>query len=443
MKLKYITDKDPWMLAEDIPDIHFQFTQIWSSSFVNDLSRTAKKQYKKILVVYHGLNLVFYYGEKDSDDFAQHLLKLLKNNSSFGDKINYNIRKHSDGLKKFSSQINPEFLMGLSNKELVNFYTKLDSIHTELYTWGWLPNAVDMFHGNLTNYLKSLLRLKLDEDKVNTALVTLSTHPEKSILQKEHESFLNLVSLKQRKSKEFENALQKHLSRFFYLKHLWIGKEGVYDKAYYLTEIKKFLASGENAKVLLDKENKIFKKTLQEQKTLIKKLKLNKKQKQLFNSYAEFSVTKLYRRDAQIFWSYKMDYVFLELSKRFKISFLQARCMLPNEVYDGLIKNKLSGSLRNQLKQRTKYFVYYAEKGSDLIFYGKRAKVLENKISKLSRLDINELSGQTACLGKVQGKVKIVNSISDMKKMEKGDILISIATNPDVVPAMRTAGAIV
>ena len=54
-----------------------------------------------------------------------------------------------------------------------------------------------------------------------------------------------------------------------------------------------------------------------------------------------------------------------------------------------------------------------------------------------------ELHGQTASLGQAKGKVKIINSASDMKKMKTGDILVSIATNPDVVPAMKKAAAIV
>lgn len=38
-----INQKDKWMLAEDIPDIDFQFSEIWLSSFVNDLKSTVGK----------------------------------------------------------------------------------------------------------------------------------------------------------------------------------------------------------------------------------------------------------------------------------------------------------------------------------------------------------------------------------------------------------------
>jgi len=53
------------------------------------------------------------------------------------------------------------------------------------------------------------------------------------------------------------------------------------------------------------------------------------------------------------------------------------------------------------------------------------------------------MEGQIAFKGVVSGKVKIVNKIADIKKVKVGDILVSIATSPDVLPAMIKASAFV
>ena len=45
---KYLKDKDPWMLAEDIPDMDFAFGQIWLSCFVNEFAKHSGRAYKKI-----------------------------------------------------------------------------------------------------------------------------------------------------------------------------------------------------------------------------------------------------------------------------------------------------------------------------------------------------------------------------------------------------------
>jgi phosphohistidine swiveling domain-containing protein len=443
--LEYLSNQDPWLLAEDIPDTDFQFSQIWLSSFVNDLKKTIGRNYKKILCVYKGYSLKFYYGEKDSDQLAKHILKLILDNPVFGEKINSEIRRLSKSFKKFSERITPDFLRSLSNKELADFYKKLDDIHTELYTWGWLPNAVDMFHANFTDYLKNIIAAKVSEDRIGQVLMTLSASPEKSIIQQEHESFLNLVWLKQNGAGQakLDLAIRGHLDKYFYLKHLWIGRAGVYDKKYYEHEINKFIASGERADKLLAKENEVLDEVVNERKKLIKQLKLNKKQARIFDIYADFAVTKLIRRDAQIFWAYKMDFVFKELSRRLNITFMQSRFMFPKEVMICLKAGMVNSKLKKELVKRVKYCVYYAEKGLDILYFGEEAKRLEKGLKQIASENITQIKGQTASVGKARGKVRIINSVDDMKKMQRGDILVSIATNPDIVPAMKKAGAIV
>jgi phosphohistidine swiveling domain-containing protein len=442
---KIIEASEPWILAEDIPDVDFHFTQIFLSSFVNDMEKTVGINYKQILSTYHGHNLKFYYGEKDSQYFSEHVLKLIVKNPKFGDKINKKIKELSKKFKLFCKKIESASLRNISNKELGNLHKKLDTLHTELYTWGWLPNAVDMFHNNFTNYLKKILRKKLSVEDVNGALVTFSASLRKSVIQEEYESFLRLVTLKQRRASErkIKYAAEKHLSKYFYLKHLWLGKEGVYDYSYYIHEINKFIKSGKDAKNILTEENKNFSEKIRERNQLFKKLKLDKKTIQLFDVYSEFAVTKLIRRDAQIYWAYKMTFFFSELGQRLKIPEKLARFMLPIEIYEGLENGKLDNILRKELKKRAKYCVYYAEKNNEYIFTDKEAGLIEKKISQQKKEISNELKGQTACLGKAIGKVKIVNLISEMNKMRQGDILVSIATNPDIVPAMKKASAIV
>jgi len=52
-------------------------------------------------------------------------------------------------------------------------------------------------------------------------------------------------------------------------------------------------------------------------------------------------------------------------------------------------------------------------------------------------------SGHRASPGVVRGRVRIVSSLDDLEKVGKGDILVTRMTNPDMVPYMKRAGAIV
>lgn len=443
-ELKHLNDGDQWILAEDIPDIDFQFSQIWLSSFVNDLEKTVGRNYSKILSVYHGTNLKFYYGERDSFAFAEHLLHLICDTPDFGRKINSEIRRLSDLFKNECHELSPTRLASMSNVELAEIYQKWDTIHTELYTWGWLPNAVDMFHGNLTNWIRQQLMGVLPEDEVNAAIVLVTVSPKKSVVQQEHESLLNLAAMKQESASNeaFEASLEAHQTSFFYLKHLWLGKDGVYDTTYYRSAIDDILTSGKNARQRLAEEHDFIQEQLKKRSELIARFANKPQIIEIFDIYADFAVTKLHRRDAQLFWAYQMDAVFAQLAKRLGITAHEARFLLPHEVADGLL-NAFSQEHKQEISRRAGYCVYYAEKSHEILETGEDAKRMESQIVEATIGDIQEIRGQTACVGRAVGKARIVNSIGEMAKMQRGDILISIATNPDIVPAMKLAGAIV
>ncbi len=65
----------------------------------------------------------------------------------------------------------------------------------------------------------------------------------------------------------------------------------------------------------------------------------------------------------------------------------------------------------------------------------------ENDVSSTERKII--LRGDTASRGSYSGNVKVVKDASELDKIEKGDILVTKMTTPDMVPAMQKAGAIV
>ncbi len=56
---------------------------------------------------------------------------------------------------------------------------------------------------------------------------------------------------------------------------------------------------------------------------------------------------------------------------------------------------------------------------------------------------LSVIKGQTACKGSARGTVRIVNVPSDMERFSEGDVLVSISTNPSILPAMKKAVAIV
>ncbi|MDD5040000.1 MAG: hypothetical protein PHY34_02510 [Patescibacteria group bacterium] len=71
--LKYLHDTDPWMLAEDIPDMDPFFAQVWQSCFVNEFIKPSGVRYQKLVSIFRGYHLWFYYGHEDSNRVGEHI----------------------------------------------------------------------------------------------------------------------------------------------------------------------------------------------------------------------------------------------------------------------------------------------------------------------------------------------------------------------------------
>jgi len=89
------------------------------------------------------------------------------------------------------------------------------------------------------------------------------------------------------------------------------------------------------------------------------------------------------------------------------------------------------------------------EKGQIFIVQTRAVTTFSPKVCKDERPCLPEeqgrilLKGETASAGVYTGSVKLVHSASELGKIQKGDILVTPMTTPDMVPAMQKAGAIV
>ncbi len=451
--------KDKWIMGEDIPNLTFDFSQLWASSFSNEMENSVGINYGAVVLIHKGHAMSFHFRNKDSNNFGQHVLDLIVKKPDFGKKINNKIIELSDRLEKNAEKNFTKDLSKISNKQLAEIYSHHDKIHTELYEYGWLPNAIDMFHANFTELLLKYLKdIGVPEEKRNDYLILLTTPSKKSIINQEEESLYKIAAEIEKNSKTkklFKNPASKikellpskikkkvlfHWKKYHHLKFMWLGLHGVYSVEYYISEIKKILRKKKSPKQFLLEEKKHFQKIRKQKTVLEKKLKVDKLHRQLFDLWADYMLSKLYRRNVQIKNYYLFTPVQKEIAKRLSLPLKSVHFFLPQEVYPALVKGK---SFEKELLERSKFCLYFTSKGKDKFFTGEKAKKMAEKVKQIKLQKLNELKGQCGASGKAKGKVKIINSQHEMKKMKKGDVLVAIATNPDIVPAMKKASAIV
>ena len=99
----------------------------------------------------------------------------------------------------------------------------------------------------------------------------------------------------------------------------------------------------------------------------------------------------------------------------------------------------------DELNQRFKFSVMYNKQGKIKIYTGQQAKdfLKKQNFEEVKIKESGELKGTPAYVGKVKGRVKIINLPEEMTKMQAGDVMVSHTTFPSLVPAMKQAAAIV
>lgn len=449
---KFLNDKDPWILAEDIPDSDIFFFQIPMSCFASDTSYPFLKNYKRVATHYKKFHMDFYFSERDSYQVAEIVLKALLNRPGFGQDVHKNVISWSNKLINFSKRLTTQPLGTYSNSKLWQIYQEHDQIHTKLYTYGWLPVSVDMFHNNFTKALKSYLYgICKNKSEAEQAFITLTTPANKSIVAQEREEFLKIFrqfggeTLRRQSAKssspEVYKALLGHSKRWGHMGYIYAGNVKPFGPEHYLREMYELKATGLKASALLRKDAAQLKKAAARKALLYKKLKVSKQYRQLFQTASDFALSKLFRRHAQLFALQTLHATLLpEIARRLGFTRYEVQFMLKGEVEKSLLKKPMS---RKLLKARLKECLLYTEKNFEAVYVGLKKDTLTKGLKKTVDKNLKQLSGQTAQPGLAKGRVKIIIRAKDMSKMAKGDILVSIATDPDIVPAMKKAAAIV
>lgn len=424
---------------------HF-FFQIPFSAFVSDSSYPYIRNYTKVMAEYRRFAMRLYFGQRDSHEVAESILDALLTRPKFGDHLNRSIVRWSNHLIRFTRQTAALPLASYSNRKLWDVYREHDRIHTKLYTYGWLPVAVDMFHNNLTDKLKQYLySVCPSKTAAEAAFILFTTPTSKTIVAREQEELLAIVQRFRgafnKSSPALVAALKRHRQRWVHLSYIYAGNTQPFGIDDYLKQLRTLAKTGVNPSTSLAKAARQLQQTARKQRRLYRQLRVAPVYRRLFRVSAAFAVTKLFRRHGQLFTLYQLHQTLLPvIAGRLQLTRYQVQFMLKDEVRQGLLLGRVN---RRELKERLRRCVVYGERDVEVVFTRKAANRLIRQLRQSTGVTVNELHGQTANPGTAKGRVKIIIRAKDMAKMQRGDILVSIATDPDIVPAMKLAAAIV
>jgi len=101
-----------------------------------------------------------------------------------------------------------------------------------------------------------------------------------------------------------------------------------------------------------------------------------------------------------------------------------------------------------ELKKRILGYVFFKDNlivATDIEKFAQdqNLNIIDAKYDVKTNSKFVKIKGNSACAGKVIGTAKIVFEYTQLKKLKRGDILITSMTTPDFLPAMKRAIAFV
>jgi phosphohistidine swiveling domain-containing protein len=357
----------------------------------------------------------------------------------------------SINLRILSEKYKGKNLAEFSDDKLLNQIDNFSKKFFDFYSYGTIASLLGYQDENpIYKKFNGIIRAKTinQPEKFSDYLVILSNPPKilkSNLLDLE---ILKLAAQAKRKKiknqkqilKNYRNDLSKVEKNYSFLSFDFSDRLN-WNLNYFANLVFEKLSG--NIKQNILKLKNYEKNTTREFNRLVRKLKLSK---------PEVKICELIRNLGYYKWAreyefqeafYNIKFIQDEIGKRIGLTTLEVKCLLASEYKQAIKKpakyKKIAGQrIRNSLS------IIKAKEGTKIII-GEEAKreILKMEIKMPeTNLKVSELKGMPTYYGKARGSVKIIITIKDVLKMKKGDILVSQATSPDLLPAMKKAAAI-
>lgn len=348
------------------------------------------------------------------------------------------------------------------NSQLNQTIIKFRDLFTRLASWGVLISIVEYEHELLSKKIKSFLREKIKNYKleitVEELFQVLTTSSHSTYLVKERDDLLQIAKKIWQKPRwrhlfhsDF-NKIVSSLERFpqlarlvklHYEKYKWLsfGFEG---PLLHLEDITRSLVELIKKQPFeLEKQiSKNGRHFLLAQKKWLKKLRATDQERHLLWIAREIGFSKAFRKDIEYHGNYAYHLLLAEIGKRFYFTPHQGYYLSVEELSEILLGKKEVDF--NIIQERIKHSVYACEHLKIRLVHGKKAEVYRRNFEKQKiQNNINQLNGQCACPGRARGTVKVVLDQKEYGKFYAHNVLVTVATNPNMVPLMKIAKAII
>ena len=375
-----------------------------------------------------------------SDEFeksAQHISGQLANNGAWRTDIYKHIDVITKKYFKAGERLRKLPLATMTDDQLTREIERVIPLQRLHQGYSTLVNGlITDGRNHLSNRIHKELKNAMGSSHFETHWPLLSMPTRMSLRQqKEHAMAVLAKQVKTKPASLVARKLKYLHEKYCWLDYLYLGPPATFEQ--FQVELEE---ARQNPTALAIPHQ--LRQRKEQQRALMKKFHFGKRERFLVWLSQRVIWQKGYRKEMQHHGFYCYEPFFREVARRKKVQDWRTISFLFPWEMSNFIKNTAPPVA--QLRKRKAFSAFIVTRVRDRFLLGSAARDFVEKLRiKKSQSDVKEIIGQCAYHGKARGTVKIIQVPTDMGRMNEGDILVSQATSPDLLPAMRKAAAIV
>lgn len=357
-------------------------------------------------------------------------------------------KEHEKNFKKLNQFLNKN-LTNITNADMAVIFTKYWYLLQLSEAIGDINDSIDQIYSRRIN---NQLRKSCEKQakKSTEYLLALTTPWQMLPTQQEELEFIKLAHKVQKgKIKDTALELKKHLKKYCWIP-VWYDNDP-WTLNYLQTRLNKELKNKNSTNRIKQLQSTPL-STKKQATKISQSLKLKGRLLQDIKALRYFTYLRTKVDLDTGFVVHKARPIYKRIAKLLNITFKELKFLTPEEVINGL-KNKITiKELKKNIKKRQKFTVQIFNRNKQKIITGSKAKqlvakieksVFTNKMKSVNVENKNQLLGLCASLGKAKGPARVISSISELKTMKDGEILIVPSTSVDFISAMKKSAATV
>jgi phosphohistidine swiveling domain-containing protein len=234
--------------------------------------------------------------------------------------------------------------------------------------------------------------------------------------------------------------LEQHINDY-----AWINTDDIFGRPWntidLVTRLRHLLYKDCRSRLQAAKQRQIQRERQREH--IIEELPVDGELLKLVEAARENSHLRTYRTEVYVRTLYQASQLIGEVAKRVGLTYEDALYLSIEELIKASTSHRAVS--QRELSQRKSGMAYVMINRNLKTFFGSAARKLADRVGLFEKPFAKpvQLEGTIANTGVVRGIVKVLHDISELDKVEDGDILVASMTIPEFVPAMERAAAFV